>query len=94
MYCCEIWGVDISNEDTSIVEKFHSKFMKEILGVNCKTTHSACRAEIGRLNMKSRISFKCIKYLNHTISAKNTLVHKIFQATNSTNKWFAKIENF
>ena len=92
LYCCEVWGVDISTDDTSLIEKFHSKFIKEILGVHCKTTNAACRAELGRLNMKSRISVTCIKYLNHIMSSSNTLVHKIFQATKPTNKWFEKIK--
>jgi hypothetical protein len=31
------------------VEKFHMKFIKEILGVHCKASTVACRAELGRL---------------------------------------------
>jgi hypothetical protein len=45
--------------DSSIVEKFHMIFIKEILGVHCKASNVACRAELGRLPLRAKISFPC-----------------------------------
>jgi hypothetical protein len=44
IYCSEVWGVYLDPGDSSIVEKFHMKFIKEILGVHCKASNVACRA--------------------------------------------------
>jgi hypothetical protein len=38
-------GVYLDPRDSSSVEKFHMKFIKEILGVHCKASNVACRAE-------------------------------------------------
>ena len=94
LYNCEIWGSDIKQDDSSAVERFYIKFIKEILGVNCKTSNSACRAELGKLPLWSKISFSCIKYYNHLLSNNETLAHKIFVATKSSNPWTKKINNF
>ena len=91
LYCNEVWGVDTSPSDSSMVEKFHMKFIKEILGVHCKTTNVACRSELGRLPIRSKIMFSSIKFLNHIISSENTLVFKLFQATEKDNPWTNKI---
>jgi hypothetical protein len=37
--------------------------MKEILGVYCKASNDACRAELSRLPMNSNILFSCVKCL-------------------------------
>ena len=88
LYCNEIWGVDVNNSDSSIVEKFHMKFIKEILGVHCKAMNVACRSELGRLPLQSKIMFSCIKFLNHS---ENTLAFKIFKATENNNPWTKKV---
>ena len=43
LYCSEIWGIDMCLKENvaNPVEKLHVKFMKEILGVNCKTFNEA-----------------------------------------------------
>ena len=93
LYNCEIWGVDIKPDDSSVVERFHMKFIKEILGVNCKTSNSACRAELGILPLWPKISFLCIKFYNHLMESKNTLAHKIFVSTKNSNPWTQKVYN-
>jgi hypothetical protein len=35
LYCSEVLGVYLHPGDSSIVEKFHMKFIKEMLGVHC-----------------------------------------------------------
>jgi hypothetical protein len=40
LYCCEIWGIYNKIDENSIIEKFHMKFIKEILGVHCRTTNA------------------------------------------------------
>ena len=62
------------------------KFIKEILGVHCKASNVACRAELGRLSLWAKISFSCIKFWEHLLTSENTLVFKIFQATKNF-KW-------
>ena len=46
LYCSEVWGIYLDPRDSSIVEKFHMKFIKEILGVHCIASNVACRAEL------------------------------------------------
>ena len=68
LYCSEVWGVYLDPGDSSIVEKFHMKFIKEILGVHCKASNVACRAELGRLPLWAKISFSCIKFWEHLLT--------------------------
>jgi hypothetical protein len=46
LYCTEIWGVDLSSNNISSIEKFHLKFIKDILGVHCKTSNAGCLADL------------------------------------------------
>ena len=66
-YCSDIWGVFSNLKDSEPFEKLHLKFMKEILGVHCKTSNDTCRAVLGRLPMKSKILHSCVKFLEHII---------------------------
>ena len=91
-YCSEIWGVFSNLKDSEPFEKLHLKFMKEILGVHCKASNDACRAELGRLPLKSRILFSCVKFLEHILHLDGSLVKDIFQATNQSNPWIIKIK--
>ena len=86
LYGCEVWGIN-NVKGTDPQEKMHVKFIKEILGVHCKTSNDACRAELARLPLKQTILFSCIKFLNHIQSQNDTLVNKIYQATKSVNPW-------
>jgi hypothetical protein len=42
-YGCEIWGIEsvLKCKDSEPHEKFHVKFIKELLGVHCKTLNVA-----------------------------------------------------
>ena len=73
------------------IEKLHVKFMKEILGVNCKTSNEACRAELARLPMSGKISSAIIGFYNHLISDENTLSYNIYRITKNTNPWTIKV---
>ena len=86
LYCSEIWGSNVLLKERSY-EKLHLKFIKEILGVHCKTSNDACRAELARLPLKSKIMFSCIKFLNHIKSQKDNLVYKVFVASKASNPW-------
>ena len=91
-YCSEIWGIFSNFKDSEPFEKLHLKFIKEILGVHCKTSNDACRAELGRIPLKGRILFSCFKYLEHILNLEGSLVKDIFQATNHSNPWIRKIK--
>ena len=91
LYCCEIWGICNNIDENSIIEKFHMKFIKEILGVHCKTTNAPCRADLGRQPLWTRIQFSSIKFWNHLITSKNTLAFKIYKTTVNTNSWTKNI---
>ena len=55
LYCSEVWGVYLDPGDSSIVEKYHMKFIKDMLGVHCKASTVACRAELGILPLWANI---------------------------------------
>jgi IS1 family transposase len=80
LYCSEVWGVYLDPGDSSIVEKFHMKFIKEILGVHCKASNVACRTELVRLPLWAKIAFSCIKFWEHLLTSENTLVFKFFSS--------------
>lgn len=44
LYCCKIWGVDLSLKGISVIEKFHVKCFKDILGLYCETSNAGCLA--------------------------------------------------
>ena len=89
-YCCEVWGIDSIFKDSDPFEKLHIKFLKEILGVHCKSSNDACRAELSRLPLKSKILFSSIKFYDHIISSDNTLVQLVYIATKTRNSWVGK----
>lgn len=92
MYCSEIWGVNSSLRDSEPFEKLHIKFIKEALGVHCKASNDACRAELGRIPLKNKIVFSSINFLEHILSSENTLVNQIFCATRFSNPWILKTQ--
>ena len=89
--CSEIWGITLNFKDTVLLEKLHVKFLKEILGVHCKTSNDACRAEHGRLPLKTRTIFSSIKFLDHIKTQTDTLVYKTYQTTKPTNPWIKSV---
>ena len=62
-------------------EKFHLKFIKEILGVHCKVSNDACRAELNRLPLRNVILQSSVKFLDHIQTQDESLVNKIYQTT-------------
>ena len=87
LYCSEIWGVLCNLNDSDPFEHLHLKFIKEVLGVNCKTSNDACRAELARLPLKARIQCSVINFLDHIYSSEDTLLYKAFVATKNSNSW-------
>ena len=85
--CSEIWGVLCNLNDSDPFEHLHLKFIKEVLGVNCKTSNDACRAELARLPLKARIQCSVINFLDHIYSSEDTLLYKAFVATKNSNSW-------
>ena len=90
LYCSELWGVDLPLKDSDPYEYLHLKFIKEILGVHYKSTNVACRAELNRLPLKAKIQCSALKFLEHILSSNNTLINKIYFATEDTNSWTKK----
>ena len=90
LYCCEIWGLEsaLKCKESDPYELLHTNFMKEILGVHCKTPNAACRSELARQSCRTKT---CINYLDHVISSKDTLSHDILKATWKLNVWIRNI---
>ena len=74
-------------KDSDPFEHLHIKFIKEILGVQCKTTNVACLTETNRIPLYFKIHLSAIKFLNHIVNSPNTLVHKIYNNVEKTSKW-------
>ena len=79
-------------KDSEPFEKLHIKFVKEILGVHCKTSNDACRAELGRIPLKGKILFSCFQYLDHILSLEGSIVKDIFENMNQSYPWIVKIK--
>ena len=71
LYCCEIWGLEsaLKCKESDPYDLLHTKFMKEILGVHCKTPNAACMSELAGQPCRTKIITACIKYLDHVISS-------------------------
>lgn len=55
----------LCDSDSDLYEKFlYSTFLciKEILGVNCKTSNDVIRAELARFTLRTKIIMSSIKY--------------------------------
>ena len=92
LYGSEIWGLETSLNDSEPFEYMHMKFIKEILGVHYKATNVACRAEIGRLPLKSKVQTAVINFCEHIIKSQNSLVNKIYSLTEQSNLWVKKVK--
>lgn len=54
LLCCSLMqGLFTKTDENSVIEKFHVKFIKEILGVHSRTTNAPCRVELGRLPIRT-----------------------------------------
>ena len=74
----EVWGVGNKFRDSDPFEHLQLKFIKEILGVQCKTTNVACLAETNRTPLHLKIKLSAIQLLDHIVNSPNTLVNKIY----------------
>ena len=68
------------------------KFIKEILGVHYNATNAACRAELGRLPLKSKVQTAAIHFGEHIITSQSSLVNKIYSLTEQSNLWVKKVK--
>ena len=93
LYGSEIWGVQTNPKDSDITERFHLKFIKEILGVHSKASNAACRGELHRLPLSSKIYTSALNFLEHIASSSNSLVNKIFIETENSNPWIKSIKS-
>ena len=58
LYCSEIWGV----HEWRMLESFHVKFCKYVLGVGVNSTNAAVLSECGRHNLVCFTILRCVKY--------------------------------
>ena len=96
LYGCEVWGLEFAlmNRDSEPYELLHSKFMKEILGVHCKTSNVGCRSELGRLPLSNHILISSAKFLDHLIKDDQSLAHDILLETWRSNSWSKNIVSY
>ena len=94
LYGSEVWGVCNKFRDSDPFEHLHPKFIKEILGVQCKTTNVAYLAETNRTPLHLKIKLSAIKLLDHIVNSPNTLVNKIYINTEKDNKWVTTIKEW
>ena len=80
LYGSEVWGVSTYNKfrDSDLFEHLHLNVIKEILGLQCKTTNVACLEETNRTPLHLKIKLSAIKLLDHIVNSPNTLVNKIY----------------
>ena len=67
LYCSELWGVYLLFKDSDPYEHFHLKLIKEVLGVQYKSTNAAYRAELNRLPLKAKIQCSALKFWEHIL---------------------------
>ena len=78
--------MDNSFRDPEPFESLHLTFTKKkSLGVFNKVCNSACRSVLNRLWMKTKIQLSIIKFWEHIVNSYNTLIHKIYLATDKNN---------
>ena len=93
LYGSEVWGIGKPPNDSDPYEHLHLKFIKEILGVNSKTTNIACLIETNRTSLHLKVQLNSIKFLNHIIKSPDTLVNDIYNSTKNNNLWISHIKN-
>ena len=93
LYCSELWGINSAFKHSDPYEYLHLKFIKEVLGVHRQAINTAYRSELNRLSLKAKIQISALKFLENTLSSHNTLVNKIYLATENTNTWTQNLKN-
>ena len=103
LYTCEIWGKmkisEIIGEiGKSLIERFHFKICKQVVGVNRKTSNIATIAELGRYPLYIDIQTMIIKYLlRFKTIKKERLLFKAYQEQieniNEQRNWIYNAKN-
>lgn len=93
LYGSEVWGISNNYKDSSPYESLHLKFMKEILGVNCKTSNIACLAETNRVPLHLKVQTNIIKFLIHILKSTESLVYEIFMNVKHNSIWMTQVKN-
>ena len=62
-YCCEIWALLGSNAAFDMMEKVHTSFLRQLLGVPTNTSSKMLYAEFGRLPLRCMWMKQCLFYL-------------------------------
>ena len=103
LYTCEIWGhmknnENISNMGKSVIERFHFKICKQVIGVNRKASNIATIAELGRYPLFIDIQTMVIKYLlRFKTIKKERLLFKAYQKEiqniNEKRNWIYNAKN-
>ena len=72
LYGSEVWGIDNKekNEGKDPAEIVHIKFCKMLLGVPTNASNNACRAELGRIPLKTTSNYRSIKFWMKLITSK------------------------
>ena len=73
-YSAETWG----HHEAPEIEKVHTKFLRNILGVRKSTNISALYGELGRFPMKIARKIKLIKYWTKLLTNRDTLEFKVY----------------
>ena len=102
LYASEIWGIMANNANIekigkSLIERFHLKICKQILGVHRKATNLAVFSELGRYPLYIEIQERMIKYfLRFKVMKDDRLAFKAYREQienkNNNQNWVSNIE--
>lgn len=71
-YGSELWGFHTAPE----IERVHTKFLKQVLGVKTQTTNNAVYGELGRFPMQILRKIRIVKYWYKIMKSPDSLLHK------------------
>ena len=76
-----------------LIEKFHCRYLKYILGVNKYASNIACRGELGRFPLTNRAKSMTVKYwANLEKGTPNTFLNRAYKTIKSLNtEWLQSI---
>lgn len=104
LYGSEVWGAYLIKSHTvqnyiqdhkNLIEKLHTKFCKQTLGVHKRACNDAVRLELGRLPLFGNIICRVLKYYIGMEKHKDSSIAKIALNVhkNLKNSWFAFVKN-
>jgi len=68
LFGSELWGIS----ETLLIERFHMKFCRYVLGIHKTAPHPAIRGELGRNKLRVHRLIKCIKYWLYMLSLESS----------------------